>query len=1127
MNKTNKKIKPILVLDGEELSPVTNNPEEIEIIVKEKKNNKTLRQKIIKGKRFSKKKPLVFIFEEDINNNTNLNSNNNTNLNSNNNINNNTNLNSNNKTKKTKKSRLKTPVDFIIMDSPKSKSKEIKRYNEIFIDILEQLYTIMLKHGEIFRAKAYQKAEETIMDYPNDITSPEQLKGLPGIGPTIIEKLNEYVNTGSLKVIEREKTNPVNILTEVYGIGPKKANELVKEGITSIEMLQAKQNEVLTNVQKIGLRYYDDIQKKIPRSEIEQYNNIFQKAFDKIKNNNSAMEIVGSYRRGAQQSGDIDVIITSDSISIYSNFIDLLLKEGIIIEILSRGTNKCLVIAKLNAASVARRVDFLYTTREEFPFAVLYFTGSKIFNTVMRHKALKQGYTFNEHGMYKLDSKKKKGEQVDNKFSDEKSIFNFLNLKYKEPQERKDGRAVQDLDQNLVEQKTVSLDSLSPLSNIININTNTNKSNNKTLKKKTILNGNLKKETKKEKIIELFKKMGISVLENLDEKDLTDLLEYANNSYYNDIPVLNDNQYDIIKEYIENKYPTNKAVLAVGAPVVKNKVTLPYEMGSMDKIKPDTGALENWTQKYPGPYILSCKLDGVSGLYTTEGNDAKLYTRGDGKVGQDISHFIPYFDLPKEKNIVIRGEFMISKEDFELHLKDKYANPRNLVAGIINQKKVDPNIKYVKFIAYELIKPELIPSQQLSFIENLKLEVVLYNIQKNISNDVLSKYLIDWRQNYKYEIDGIIVTDDHLFVRQSGNPLHSFAFKMVLSDQTAEAKVVDVIWTPSKDGYLKPRVRIEPVKLGGVTIEYATGINAAFIDSNKIGIGALIQIIRSGDVIPKIIGVSIPAETSKMPNVPYKWNNTHVDVLLQDEQLLDDPTVKEKNITGFFKGIGVDGLSSGNVSRIIKAGYDTIPKIVHMKKEDFLKVDGFKDKLADKIYNGIKEKLNNANLIVIMANSNIFGRGLNEKKINLIMKEIPDILTSSYSKEEKINKVSQVKGMAKKSAEAFVEKIDEFNLFLKELEIEIEIDNVVNNESIIVDNTNPLFEKNIVITGSRDKSILEYLKKVGANLSSNVNKNTFVVIAKTKDEDTGKANDANKLNIPILTIEEFSDKYMK
>ena len=103
MNKINKKIKPILVLDGEELSPVTNNPEEIEIIVKEKKKNKTLRQKIIKGKRFSKKKPLLFIFEEEINPNPNPNSNLNTNLTTNTNLITNTNINLNNKTKKTKK----------------------------------------------------------------------------------------------------------------------------------------------------------------------------------------------------------------------------------------------------------------------------------------------------------------------------------------------------------------------------------------------------------------------------------------------------------------------------------------------------------------------------------------------------------------------------------------------------------------------------------------------------------------------------------------------------------------------------------------------------------------------------------------------------------------------------------------------------------------------------------------------------------------------------------------------------------------------------------------------------------------------------------------------------------------
>ena len=338
----------------------SNSNNEIEIIVKQKNKNKTLKEKIIYGKRITKKKPIVFIFED-----------------------NNINKNKNQK-QSTKKNRLKKPIELVIMEDE-------KRYNELFIEILEQLYSIMLKQGEIFRAKAYQKAEETIMDYPNNITTVEQLKGLPGIGPTILEKLQEYINTGTLKILEREKTNPVNLITEIYGIGPKKAKELVALGIKNIDDLKKKQNEVLNNVQKIGLQYYLDIQKRIPREEIELYYIVFNKIFDKVKNNNSALEIVGSYRRGALQSGDIDVIITSDSNTIYNNFINDLLKEGIIIEVLSRGDSKCLSITKLNSDAIARRVDFLFTTREEFPFAVLYFTGSKIFNTVMRYNALKKG----------------------------------------------------------------------------------------------------------------------------------------------------------------------------------------------------------------------------------------------------------------------------------------------------------------------------------------------------------------------------------------------------------------------------------------------------------------------------------------------------------------------------------------------------------------------------------------------------------------------------------------------------------------------------------------------------------------------------------------------------------------
>ena len=1024
---------------------------------------------------------------------------------------------------------LKIPIELEIMDN--SSENKQKRYNEEFIELMEKLNNIMLKQGEPFRARAYQKAQETIMSYPEDIYTTSQLQGKPGIGSTIMDKLDEYVKTGTLRVLEKEKTNPINILGDIYGVGPKKSKELVDAGITTIDELRDRQDELLNDVQKVGLKYYEQIQKRIPRSEIEEYEKMFRDNFEKVVNGltngntNAKFEIVGSYRRGAAESGDIDVIITGSTGAVYKAFIDQLLKEGIILEVLSRGSSKTLVIAKLpkQKDSVARRIDFLYAPSDEFAFAILYFTGSKIFNTVMRQYSLNKGYTFNEHGIYKLENKKK-GEKVSKSFVTEKDIFDFLGLQFKTPVERRDGRAVKDVGEASPASK--ENDHISLISHVI-----TPVKKNTTLKKKKQhveleIVDELSNEIKDNnhavlQTIDNFKHNGISVLEQLNEKQLNDIIRTSNSKYYNDAPVMTDNQYDIVKEFIENKYPTNAVIGEIGADVERNKVKLPYEMASMDKIKPDTGILTTWSMKFKGPYVLSCKLDGVSGLYTTEGDKPKLYTRGNGKVGQDVSHLIPFLRLPKTKGVVIRGEFIILKDVFLKKYQSTFANPRNMVAGIINHKHISDTIVDLHFVAYEVIVPQQKPSEQMEFLGTIDVERVLYQVTNTLSNEMLSATLIDWRKSYIYEIDGVIVTNDAIYPRKSGNPDHAFAFKMVLSDQIAEAKVVDVIWTPSKDGYLKPRVKIEPIHLGGVTIEFATGFNGAFIKDNKIGIGAIIELIRSGDVIPYIKAVTVPAEEAKMPSVPFKWNDTHVDVML--ENITDDPTVKEKNITMFFKGIGVEGLSSGNISRLIKSGFSTVPEIINMSEQDFLTVEGFKGKLSNKIYTGIKEKLKEASIIELMAASNIFGRGFSEKKMEIVLTELPDILISDESDDEKISAVTSVKGMANKSAEAFVYKISDFKDFLSECDLEDKLYETAVKKNI--DQTHPLFDKSIVLTGTRDNTVIEFLKNVGAKQSSSISKNTFLVIAKNKDEDTGKAEEARKLNVPIMSVEEFIQTY--
>jgi DNA polymerase beta len=315
--------------------------------------------------------------------------------------------------------------------------EEKRRYNEEFIELMEKLNNIMLKQGETFRARAYQKAQDTIMTYSSNITSPSQLKGLPNIGTSIMDKLNEYVETGTLKDLEKEKNNPMNMLCDIYGVGPKKSQELVLAGIKTIDELRARQDELLNDVQKVGLKYYEQIKKRIPRSEIEEFKKIFTDIF--ITNADTKFEIVGSYRRGQQTSGDIDVIITGKTGDVYKKFVNDLLKTGIIVEVLSCGQSKTLVIAKLpGVQNVARRIDFLYAPPNEFAFAILYFTGSKMFNTLMRQYSLDKGYTFNEHGIYKLENKKK-GAKVNKEFNTEKDIFDFLGLQFKTPIERQNG----------------------------------------------------------------------------------------------------------------------------------------------------------------------------------------------------------------------------------------------------------------------------------------------------------------------------------------------------------------------------------------------------------------------------------------------------------------------------------------------------------------------------------------------------------------------------------------------------------------------------------------------------------------------------------------------------------------
>lgn len=642
--------------------------------------------------------------------------------------------------------------------------------------------------------------------------------------------------------------------------------------------------------------------------------------------------------------------------------------------------------------------------------------------------------------------------------------------------------------------------------------------------KTTMAKGKLatKRENSLHVYFQLFKKNGIAFLEEQNQTALVEMLLYANKLYYNNASqsTLTDNEYDILKEFIEKRYPKNKALIQIGAPVKKNKVQLPYEMWSMDKVKPTTNALEKFVKKYSRPksYIVSAKLDGVSGLYSTEGGTSRLYTRGDGRIGQDVSHMIPYLDLPKERNVVIRGEFIMKKSVFSKEYSGKKTNARNVVSGIVNKLKMNADeYKRLVFVAYEVVKPELTPKEQYKLLEHLNMEVAVHRELTEISNDNLSSLLLEWREYYDYEIDGVVCYHNKKYPRKSRNPEHAFAFKMVITDQIAEAKVLDVLWSASKDGYLKPKIQIEPVELQGVTIEYATGFNAAFIKQHKLGPGAVVEIIRSGDVIPYIKSVKQSASHIKWPSVDYVWNNTNIDILLTNPN--DDEDVKKKNIALFFKKIGVEGLSEGNVRRIYESGYQSILEFLSMTKSQFLEIEGFKEKMATKLHTNIEKSISDADLLTLMVASNLFGRGLGQKKLDILLQDYPNVFQDSSSEELKVKKVTAIDGFASKTAELFVSKIEIFKTFLREIGQEDKLKSPMTTKTSPKTQTHALHGKKCVFTGFRDKALEEKVKLVGGDVMSSVSKYTDLLIVKDELQTSSKIEKAKSLGVKVVTQE--------
>lgn len=616
----------------------------------------------------------------------------------------------------------------------------------------------------------------------------------------------------------------------------------------------------------------------------------------------------------------------------------------------------------------------------------------------------------------------------------------------------------------------------------------------------------------------------------LTKKQLEGIMAYLGQQYYNEgISLISDENYDRLRETLVRKFGDSKVLDAVGAQVTKQKVQLPYFLGSMDKIKPDKNNLDSWRAKYKGKVCISDKLDGISGLVVKQGGTVHLFTRGDGSVGQDIGHMLPFIsigDFPGLETYAVRGELIVTKAKYA-KVAEGRGGARQMVSGLAGLKTLTKErrdlMALIDFVAYEVIVPEaLTPVQQFKLLDSKStFKVARWTADKEVSIEHLSEVLAAHKKSSPYEIDGIIVSHDAVYPRSTGrNPEFAFAFKMSFAEQQATTEVLEIVWEASKDGYLKPTVRFEPVNIGGVVIQYATGFNAAFIQAQGLGPGAFIDIERRGDVIPYIKAVQAPSPTGPaMPAAKWHWNETHVDAVLDD--IGANPDVQKRALLYFAQTLEIAYCGEGNIGKLYDVGVHTPLDLLAVKAAD-LEGHGFAKAGAAKLVAEIDKAAKAATLTQWAVGSGIFGRGIGTKRVDAALEVVPKDLRPSAAL---VGRIMEQGGWSQESAEGFVGNLGEFRKFLSAAGVKV---SAAAAAAAAAAPPKPVGAKMagqvVLFTGFHPKDLEDAVVAQGGTLADAWGKKVTVLVVKDATVANEKTKKAAAAGVPVVTAEQFKNK---
>lgn len=632
---------------------------------------------------------------------------------------------------------------------------------------------------------------------------------------------------------------------------------------------------------------------------------------------------------------------------------------------------------------------------------------------------------------------------------------------------------------------------------------------------------------------------------NTSTVDVFQLLQEADDAYYNTgSSIMDDATYDQLRAAARAADPAHEYFTGIGSSVRGAKVPLPFSMGSLDQI--EIGKFAGWAATIAPQdeiAVISDKLDGVSGMLVF-GSTGKLqigYSRGDGVEGSDITRHVrkipnvpAEFSNDTDTSIAIRGEFLIPIDVFKRYQHTMlskagtpYKNPRNAVAGILNSTSTpDEVLAHVRFVAYEITsyRTEVDKHEQLELLALKGFEVVPFSTRRldDIDDQWLSRHIGDRRSKSQYELDGVVVDLTRSEIRQklgynNINPNYAIKYKVADVSNTAHTKVVDVEINVSKDGYLKPTIVFEPVSLVGVTISRCTGFNASFILNNSIGPGAVIDITRSGDVIPFIKSVIRPMVgdsgawfSAKLSDFgDWEWTENKVDVKLTAPHSSKQAIVG--TLVDFFSTIGVEHIGEGNITLLVDVGVTSPEEVILMDVEDMSVALGSRV-VAMKIKDSITKKLINIPLHKLMGAHPAFGRGVGVRKI----KKMLDGTSGRWGTGVvSIEDIVAIESFDVKTATKIINGFKEFERFLTAIQSVVVIEPHVIREGVLAN-------KSFVFTGFRSEPLEAAIVGAGGTVSTSVSKKTSYVVTNTPSSSSSKLEKARSLNIPIIAPEDVT-----